>query len=638
MEFSFKSNKQILGVMCIALTMTSCANMGAGPQGGAYDFDPPVLVRSYPENNSTNVGTKKIELTFDENVQLKEPSQRIIVTPPQKKAPIYKFANRNITVELRDSLLANTTYTIDFTNAIEDYNQNNPLENFSFSFSTGNVIDTLTLSGKVVLAENIEPMKGIYVGLHSNLSDTAFTKIPFERISKTNEAGEFIIRGIPEGKYHVFALDDKNRDYMYDNIAEIIAFKDSIVSPLPMGMVDSYNNADSILMKVPDPKYDIVLKAFQSANKKQYFRNAVKDNDHKFTLNFGAPTEQPKLNLISPKASLEEWALVERNNDSDSIYSYWLIDPVLIKQDTLKFDFSYFKTDSLNQLQLFNDTLSVINRQRRDVPKKKDKKDEIKHLTIETNVAPSFDIYEKLSLTFEEPIKTDLKDVLSLKIKSDTVFKDVDFTIEADLWNPRKYFLNRKWNYGEEYQLQLDSLAVESYYGLFSDKLDEKFVIKKLEHYSNLAITVAGDKVDYPLFMELLNEKGEPIRKAKVIDDVALFKNVNPGKYYARLIVDRNNNFKWDTGDYFTNEQPEAVYYYPNFLDLKAYWDHEEVFNLDLNSLYKPEAILKNKPKDKSERERLMEQQDAERYKQEKERKQAEERRRNPMGNYSDTM
>lgn len=150
---------KIFFIFLVCALFYTCANIGQGPQGGPYDFDPPVLVHSSPRNNATNVRSRKIELTFNENINLNSVSQKLIVTPPQKRMPIVTSANKKVYVELRDTLLTNTTYVVDFSDAIEDFNQNNPLENFSIAFSTGETIDSLEVSGKLLMAEDNEPCK-----------------------------------------------------------------------------------------------------------------------------------------------------------------------------------------------------------------------------------------------------------------------------------------------------------------------------------------------------------------------------------------------------------------------------------------------------------------------------------------------
>ena len=216
--------------LLLLVALYSCANM-ATPNGGPYDERPPRFVSSTPAPNQTNYNGKKVEILFDELIQIEKPTENVIITPPQMEMPIVRTSGRKVVVELKDSLQPNTTYTIDFTNSIVDNNEKNVLENFTFAFSTGQGIDTLEVAGVLLNAENLEPMPGITIGLHSNLEDSAFVSLPFTRTSLTNDKGEFTIRNISPGTYRIYALSDVNRDYKFDQPGEDIAFLDSLIIP-----------------------------------------------------------------------------------------------------------------------------------------------------------------------------------------------------------------------------------------------------------------------------------------------------------------------------------------------------------------------------------------------------------------------
>ena len=280
------------------LLLYACANIAA-PTGGLYDVDPPKVVKASPDFNETNSKQSKIEILFDENVKIENPMEKVIIAPPQQSFPVIKAQGRKVIIELEDELEDNTTYTIDFTDAIVDNNEGNPLENFSLSFSTGDKIDSLAISGIVLRAENLEPVQGIYVGIHSNLNDTAFTKTPFKRISRTDSRGIFTIKGVAEGKYRVYALGDLNRNYKYDNPQEEIAFLDSIVVPSSIqAMRNDTVFKDSLTIDtiyqiqytrfLPD---NILLRSFESGFERQYLQKHERTLPYKLDLFFAAPTK-----------------------------------------------------------------------------------------------------------------------------------------------------------------------------------------------------------------------------------------------------------------------------------------------------------------------------------------------------------
>lgn len=611
--------------------LTACANI-ASPSGGEYDLDPPKVVRSSPAFNATNVTRGRVTIDFDENVTIEKPSENVIITPPQQSFPDIVAANRRVTVTLRDTLIPNTTYTIDFTDAIVDNNEKNALENFSFSFSTGNHVDTLTISGKVLAADNLEPVKGMYVGLHSNLNDTAFTRTKFLRISRTNDRGMFVIRGVAPGKYRIYALDDANRDYMYDNPAEAIAFLDAIIEPYTesasrMDTTFLIEGEKRLIDTVKTVQYtrflpdDILLRSFKSDFKRKYLQKYER-TANKLSLYFGAPTEMPKMEPFNFEGR-DDWYVLEKTPNNDTL-TYWFKEQSINNIDTLSFKATYLKSDSLNQPVLVTDTLHFVDRGRKDRErlkenKKKDKdyKEDIVFLDIKHNLSSSWDPYREITFEFSEPLDDSIYNKIRLQSVKDSVYTDMSFVLLSDSLNPRKFSIKNRWGYGNEYRIQIDSASIYSIYGLWNDKLEQTFKVKNEDQYSQLAIRVRGiDSI--PSFIELLDKSDKPVRKSRVIDHIALFKDVDPGTYYARITLDTNNNGVWDTGDFFENRQPEVVCYREKYFELKAYFELEEEWTIDTTTLatQKPLEITKNKPQERESKRRQLEKQEQNQQKQ----------------------
>lgn len=629
-------------LVAISLIAVACANM-ASPTGGAYDLEGPKVVSSNPGFNATQVKKGKIVIEFDENVTIERPSENVIITPPQKAFPVINTVNRKVNVELRDTLLPNTTYTIDFTNSIVDNNEKNPIENFSFSFSTGDVVDSMAVSGKVLTADNLEPVKGIYVGLHSNLNDTAFTKTKFERISRTNESGDFTIRGVAPGKYKLYALDDSNRDYIYDNPSEAIAFMETIIEPaserasrFDTTYVDKEKKVIDTIVAVQYTRFlpdNIVLRTFKSGFQRQFLQKHER-TQNKLSLFFGAPTEMPQVEPLNFDGN-KDWFIMERTPKNDTI-TYWIKDKEVMAIDTLSIRLTYLKTDTLNQSLPVTDTLTFMDRTRKPVKddKKKEKKKkegesdepEITFLNIVNNLSSTWDTYKSISLLFEEPITDTLSNKIKLQQLRDTVYHDIPFQLEADSVNPRKYTIRNKWGYNNEYRIQIDSASIYSIYGLWNNKIDQKFKVKAEDQYGQLAIRVAGiDSI--PSFMELLDKSDKPIRKTRVIDNIAVFRDLDPGSYYVRIVLDSNNNGIWDTGDFQKGLQPEMVCYSPKEYKIRAFSEvyDDEAWVIDPATLgkQKPLEITKQKPQEKESRRKQLEE------KEEQENQQNRERSRN---------
>ena len=610
--------------LLLALVVHSCANIAA-PTGGAYDVDPPVVRSSTPDFNALNVSPQRVEIEFDENIKIESPSEKVIITPPQKIMPIIRSAGRIAIVELKDELLPNSTYTIDFTDAIVDNNEGNPLENFLFSFSTGDQLDTLSIAGRVLNAEDLEPVTGIYVGIHSNFDDTVFTNVPFERISRTDSRGDFIVRGMAPGKYRVFALGDLNRDYMYDNPMEEIAFLDSIVMPSTMPAVRQDTVfVDSITVDtILEVKYtrflpdNLVLKSFLSGFQRLYLQRHERPVENRLNIFFSAPTDAPGFSLLEPNVEGDDWYVAERSLNNDTLM-LWITDSVVYQHDSIRMQISYMETDTLNRNVIANDTLSFnfrrIEQDKKAEESKREKSDDeedgegeqpaIRFLNIQGNVQSTFELFNPIRIEFEQPVVEFDSTFVKLEIEVDSLYEAIPFRLETDSLNPRKFVLRPSWEPGGKYKFSIDSAAVTSVYGLWNNTYEQSFTVKDLDQYGNLQISISGLPEGKKAFVELLNNSDKPFRKNDVKGNVVRFQDLPPGEVYARLIIDDNEDGLWTTGNYEELRQPEKVYYYPDKFVIRAYSDHLEEWNLHAVTeiKQKPLEITINKPKEKQRR------------------------------------
>ncbi|MDD3787763.1 MAG: Ig-like domain-containing protein [Petrimonas sp.] len=597
-------------------TLYSCANM-ASPTGGRYDEEPPVVKSATPSFNSLNVQKPTVEILFDENVKIEKPMEKVIITPPQQNFPVIKSVGKKVVVELKDELLPNTTYTIDFTDAIVDNNEANPIENFSYSFSTGDKLDTMAVSGKVLEAENLEPVTGIYVGLHSNLNDTAFTRTRFDRIGRTDSRGNFTIRGMAPGKYKIFALGDLNRDYKYDNPQEAVAFIDSVIVPSTMQAVRN----DTVFSKTDSTKIDTVktihytrflpddllLRSFLSDFQRQYLQKHERPQQHKLSFFFAAPTSPPTFRLLSPDRTDNKWFVKESNPSNDSI-TLWITDSTVYKKDSLLILVNYVRTDSLNHNFIDTDSLNFVFRQPRQQKKSSDKdgeKETVKFMGVNTNIQSKQEIYEPIRIEFEEPITRFDSTHVKLFRVVDSIQTPVPYRLVKDSLNVRKYvLLPPRWEPGGKYRFEMDSAAFTSYYGLWNNGIDQPFTVKSLEEYGNLSIDMSGFPPGKDVYVELLDKSDKPFRKTLVKDNVAKFQDLRPGTIYARLFIDENGDGKWTTGNYEKDRQPEIVYYYPRTYEIRAFSNHQESWNVLETPVpkQKPLEITKNKPQEKKRR------------------------------------
>lgn len=598
--------------------LASCASIG-NPSGGARDEDPPRFVRATPAPGSTNVNRQKIEIEFDEIVNVKDAFTKVVVSPVSKSVPRVSSLGKKVTVQFNDSLLPNTTYTVDFANSIEDNNEGNKLQGFTYSFSTGPVLDSLQISGMVLSANALEPQQGMLVGVYSNLSDTAFSTLPFERVAKTDDRGRFSVRGLAPGEYRIFALADVDNDYHRANPEEAMAFYDVTLSPsaervtatdtifnLLTGEVDTVVSRERTRF-LPN---DILLRSFESDFKSQFLQSYERVDSTRLSFIFNAPAKSlPEISIVGADG-YKDWWMLERSEHNDTL-TYWILPHSLVAVDSLRIAATYLRTDSARNLSPATDTLRFFT-QRHFVKKKEKKKDKnkeeadsvevkIEPLKINVTSASTQEIYLPLFFNFETPLSRLDTTAFHLEMKSDTLWVPVDknFRVQqSDSLSPRHFKIDYPWEFATEYRLTVDTLAATGIYGLTTHPLEHTFKTRAEEDYCALTFKITGFNTGHPAFVELLNASDAPVRREKVTNGAVTFRYLPPGKYYARIFEDFNGNGLYDTGDLDSLRQPDVAYYYPKMITLKKNWDKEETWNVFETAidLMKPEKLKKNKP------------------------------------------
>ena len=614
-----------IALLLVIIGFYACASTGM-PDGGPYDETPPKFVRATPEPNATNNKRKKISIEFDEYIKLDRASEKVIISPPQNEAPEVKVSGHRVLVEFFDTLRENTTYTIDFGDAIVDNNEDNPLGNFAYAFSTGEHIDTMEVSGTVLSADNLEPVKGIQVGLHKNLEDSAFVKLPFDRISRTDSRGHFTIRGVAPGKYRIYALMDGNQNYFFDSKTEAVAFLDSLVVPdmRPAMRQDTvWNELDTLAYDtiyevhytrfLPD---NLILRSFKEENPMQYLVKSEREQLNRFSLYFSAKADT--LPTIKGLDFDEKDAFIIESNPRNDTIRYWIKDTVMCERDTLTFQMDYLATDTLGQLVPKTDTLRMVNKidkkrrmalaeealkkeekERKKRAKKGDTlKVEPKFFAMSVDAPSSLDLNRNIVLKFEEPVEHIDTAAIHMAVKVDSLWKDIPFILMGDSVVPRQYQILADWQPGQEYQLKIDSLGIKGIYGLYTNKVENQLKVKTLEDYGTLYLNIVG--AGPHAIVQLLNSSDGVVRQQPVTDkNTCDFYFLQPStKYYIRLFNDDNNNGVWDTGNYEEKRQPEEVYYFPKVWEMKANFEFEETWDIHAVPLDKQklDEIKKQKP------------------------------------------
>ena len=609
----------------IATIIASCARMGQ-PDGGWYDDEPPRIIGSTPEDGATGVKEKKITIQFDEYIKVDNATEKVIVSPPQLEMPEIKVAGKKIVVELKDTLKPNTTYTIDFSDAISDNNEGNPLGNYTFTFSTGEQIDTFEVSGNVLDASNLEPVKGIQVGLYDDLSDTVFRKKPLLRVARTDGRGRFVIKGVAPGEYRVYALQDADGNYMFNQKSEMIAYSHQTYQPSSKPDIRQDTiwkdtlHIDNII-QVPYTHFypdDIVLLAFQEIQTDRYLLKQPERKDpDRFTLYFSYGN--PQLPEIRGLNFNEQDAFVLEASEKKDTLTYWLKDTTLVNQDTLRMELSYLMTDSAGILVTQVDTVDVLaktsyEKRQKELKKsieeweKKQEKlkkrgepyDSImppKPLEVKYNVRQQMDPDYVTTFEMPSPLIHCDSSAIHLYTKIDSLWYNTPFEFHRKDSALREYVFVAEWQPDTEYSLEIDSAAFVDIYGLASPAFKQGIKVRSMDEYATLLMQLSG-KNDTTVVVELLDKGDKALKQVRALNGNAEFFYLSPGKYYIRAFIDRNGNGQWDTGNYDQDLQAEEVYYYPNSIECKAKFDVTLPWNLTGTPLtrQKPDAITKQRP------------------------------------------
>ena len=617
--------KQLLYLVFLFLLATACANPGSGPDGGPYDEELPYVVSTTPASGDSGVKGRRVTLQFNEFIKLENASEKVTVSPPQIEMPDILTSGKRITVTLNDSLRPNTTYTIDFSDAIEDNNEGNPMGNYTFFFSTGRTVDTLEVAGHVLAAEDLEPIKGILVGLHSDTTDSAFRTRPFDRVARTDGSGRFSIKGVAPGRYRIYALNDGDGDFRFTQKSEMIAFGRESISP-SFFQDTRYDTLwrdtvhyDTIVARpfthfTPD---DVVLRAFKEVNPVRHLLKTEYPVPEQFTIFFTAPsTHVPEVRGLNFDAS----KLLPRISSGNDTLTFWVADTLLVRQDTLTLALTYEESnDSTLELSLRTDTLELspkLTWAKRDKQRQEEweewEKNREKALKNDRpfNEEPPT-VWIKLTPRIERPLAPDQNPVLvideplarfdtsgvHLRLIVDSTETEAPYLLEPLPGRDFSFRLMGEWRPGQQYVIVVDSAAMTSVFGHRNRRMEQKFNIAKDDEFGSFFVNVQGLDGDTTAIVELLDGRGKVVRRCRAPQGRADFFYLKPGDYYLRLLLDRDGDGMWTTGEFETGQPPEEVYYNPVKFNVRARWDIEQDWNFRTLPLteQKPAELIKQK-------------------------------------------
>ncbi len=537
----------VLSTVCFLIS--ACATVQQ-PTGGPKDETPPKILSITPENLTRNFDVRDIKIEFDEFIKLRNEFTEISISPDIDVAPLYKVQRKTLNINLPDSLAENTTYSINFGNSIVDFNEGNELKNFSYIFSTGPEIDSLSISGNVINALNLEPEVDITVLLIPTRQDSIFGKRKANIFTMTDTSGNFILKNLHEDSYHIYALKETGNDRIYNNPEELIGFLQ-----------------DSIQLTKDTSGIKLVL--FKEIPKDLRILNRFLDNKGKISILLNKPLENPTLTILNePALDLEKITEFTRTKDTAFV---WLPEltfdslDIEIKDGTTILDTAKLKRNKKDEYD--TSLLLTDNMGRRTV-------DKIKNIII----------------TASAPIKE--FDKTKIILTEDSVRRD-NFQISLDTISNRKVNIRYNWRSKRNYQLQFLESAFTGYFGEKSKAEEREFTYDETENYGDVILKVSVPDSNQNYLVQLLNENDEiiistPIDHSGTIDH----RNLPGTKYKVRIVYDVNKNNRWDTGNVEEKIQPEKVWFWNKILTIRPNWEQEEIIVIP-SSTVKPEVMDK---------------------------------------------
>lgn len=614
----------------IVLIIYACANRGM-ITGGEQDVTPPKITAEIPVSYSTNFKSNRIDIYFDEFVQLKDINNQFVISPPMKKKPKTSLRGKYIRVEFQDSLMPGTTYSLDFGKAIVDNNEGNPLGYYRYVLSTGTQIDSMELAGQVLDAETQLPVLGAMVLFYANHADSAaILELP-SYVAMTDSSGNFRVTNMRDSIYRVLALSTETKSMQYIPRAEgqKVGFIDSLVKTIsfPAVQYDTIH-PDTVTVEAKKTKkgmelnvltHDtVIVRNYTAYGPVNLFMtlfeeeaiyldmdNAERSEREKLDFVFSIPADNKLqvrflgLHLLNDPEQ-KDLFVEERSAGRDTI-TLWLKDSLIYKIDSLQAELRYLKTDSTGRNMTVDTTWFIYKDKTKTKGKKKQEKDtvqEIKYLAISSSAGNVMDLNKNITLEFDRPIVESSIDSIKLFEMIDSVWTPISYELKHDSLKIRKYYINHPWKPETEYRLLIDSASIYSIYGLFNNKLDNTFKTKAIEDYGRIILTLSG--MTTPVILQLYQGGSKEL---KVLDErilqengEAIFDYLNEGTYMVRVILDRNGNGKWDTGDYMKHLQPEEIKYLPGEFKIKKNFDIEQSY--DVSQTYVREDPAKKKDTD----------------------------------------
>ena len=533
-----KNKNSLIFSICIVLFwvvlfVSGCASMQS-PTGGPKDSIPPSVIEENPKNFTKNFTAQKIEIEFSEFVKLTNEYTEVSISPAMDIPPEFRSKKENLEIEFKQQLEKNTTYSINFGKAIADVNESNILKNYSYVFSTGNEIDSLSISGRVINSLTKEKLKEVTVFILPVNQDTLFGKKKASVFNITDTAGTFKLSNLRENTYRLYALLEQGGDRIYNSESEEIGF---LSNPL----------------KLTKDTSGIILQVFKEYPSSFTIKDRRIEGDGRITLTFNKPVPEPSISIIEP-SNLDTSKTVEFSLKRDSA-TIWLPE--------LNFDTIDVAVNSAGKAL---DTVT-LRRSKRDTY--------VKSLVASDNLTGNkIRPGSELILKFTSPIQSYQESQITL-LEDSTITKG--YQIVKSQNSLRTYSLKYPWKTKKQYTLKLAENAFTDILGTKSKLYNKKFELDVEDNYGSISINVSVPDTSKSYLIQWLNERKEIIKQNSIKKNTVLnYIRYPTAKYFIRVIYDVNNNGEWDTGNLKEGRQPEKSWNFEKTIALRPNWDLEE--------------------------------------------------------------
>jgi hypothetical protein len=546
----------IAAMIILAAFFAGCAKISS-PTGGPRDTTPPKVLKMTPENQSVRFHDKQIRIFFDEYVTLNNPTTNVLISPPMAESPQYTLKGKSLVIKFKDTLRANTTYNMVFSDCIRDYHENTPLSYFHYSFSTGDSLDDHMVRGNILDAKTLAPSKDFYVLLYKNTADSMPLTSRPDFVTKTHDDGNFLFQNITEGTYKIFALKDINSDLLYNLPNEEIAFLEETVTAYK-ALPDSA--ADSLKASLPL----LTLYSFMASDTSQMLQRYENPASGVYIFPY-----KSAVNVFSATPADNRLEYFERFNETKDTITWYLKSPM---SDTTTYYLNADNHIDTVHLAPYHEK-QATGRGRQSQTKK-----------FNVTFLNAGEYHKPLTLNFPYPIHpTDSFDIY--------VYSQHQSIKDTDIYRysvPDSFVMQLPLpiNYQEKksYSIMIPDSLFYGYNGLTNDTLRTQFSAKSIKEYGTLIMNYELPK-DGKTYIVTLWKGEHKIQEDKLTGSTTItYSYLNPDTYRINAFCDENNNGVWNTGEYLTKQQPEKVFAFPKSISIRAYWDLEETFKIGSNN------------------------------------------------------